>query len=518
MKHNIFIAALAGMLSCNAIASTLIPDLPDITAPTDEAVSVSTAPLLTANMLNAVESDSGAATTSFEIIQTDWMIYEPIESVELLGGYYDSENGLTYGGLLYSDLAVNIDLEIDNEKVTTIRVKNNAEVELRNSNGDILGIISGLAAAAEKISLGGDNELIKVKTFNNAIVINWPLYISADNNEIDFVMQAVISDSGAIGIRSSISDISHVLFDQQGGLVGCQMRLNNTLMPAENMKSLPKWKEIYQNNNESEWSLLCSANDSGDAIRIQSLSNTGIEAFDTPIIKRSIVHDEESGSALLSYQLNENETLDPGTQYHLIHRQALNDQSQNTDRAEIFTPWSKPVAFTTALNTDYSTNIRGASDFISGQPKTFEVTVTNNGTDTGTPKLELKVPVNAITLVNGSLADFFSIGTGEKQCSSTSINNNVTTLSCDLSSLAANQDLTTNVTITVNDTVDSVQYRVCDAIACENTAFQNLAINVSSDSDSSAPTSTTTSSSSSSGGAFALLLLATPFLRRRKQA
>lgn len=516
MKNRLSLAVLASILSPSILASTAIPSAPDITSPSNEAVNVSVTPLLSANPATTVNSDDGVPVSNFKLLQTSWMIYEPIESVQLLGGYYDSSNGLTYGDRVYTDVPVNIDLEVDNEKVTTLRVKTNAQVELRSAAGEILGLVSGLPRTASDVALGGD-ELIKIKTFNNAIVINWPLNTFIGNTDINFVMQAIIADGGSIGIRSSIADINNSLFDQPGGVVGCQMRLNDVLLPASNMKSLASWKGIFQSNDIPKWSLLCTPNSSGDDIKVQNLNDPSLASFDKPVIKNHIIYDEATGDELLSYQLKADEALHPGTKYHLIQQQAINAQIEGST-IEVFTPWSAPVSFTTALDTDYSTDIRGASDFITGQAKTFQITVTNSGVDTGTPKLELKVPVDALSLIDGSMTDFFAIESAGEQCSDTTIKNNITTLSCNLSPLAAGQSRALNATITVNNTVNNIEYRVCDAISCESTEFQNLAINVTSPSDAGSDASgkTTSTSGSSGGGAFALLLLITPFLRRRK--
>jgi len=231
-------------------------------------------------------------------------------------------------------------------------------------------------------------------------------------------------------------------------------------------------------------------------MRLSNLAQPAIPALALPAIQTFT-----SAADILTI-ISEEDELESGTQYQA--------QVRYETTGGDFSNWSDPVSFTTDIDTDYQVDLSGnvSFEFTAGEPRFLTVNVSNEGTDAGHPKLQLRLPFNVLDGLDGTVSDFYSIsGCG----SSVVINGGASVVSCDLAELGAESSVDVTATLTLKEGVDVIEYRVCEQDLCDEVPYESLAVSVVAGVPPPTPGGSSISSSSS-GGAFWYLLLGLPVL------
>lgn len=527
-KRIIATSSLLALLGASQLqatpANTFVMERPTVTSPKNND-TVSKSPALAGSNAVAKDTATGNALTDLVLEQSQWLVYEPDETLDILGGFHTLKHGLNLlNDNMYQDVDYPLDTTIDGAKVKKLRIYAAATVELLDSDNKLLGKIKAIPTALHKIQPShGDNSdaLIFVKHYNNGVIINWPLKSTDTSAPWSATLQAVINDNGEIGIRSSVNDLSNSLFALTDGSVGCTLRSQDTLQPSNPFNSLNSLKSRLE-SSVSKFSWICEKGDDGN-IKNTAYKDATPQQFTIPDYKIFTSTDK-------TYTLKESEALKTGHKYNAHVRYTGTSATYTDDKS--YSSWSKPVTFVTDIQSLYSITTPKDIKFVAGKAKTLSFEFSNTGTEAGSPSVSVRVPFNVISRLNGTLSDFYSSSIDGKKCGDIKSENNSSTFTCSVDKLSPGESRKFDVKLTFNKDDKELEYRVCEASKCDKAPYSRLPVTVESDAakkpsdnqkkepakekgTSSKPKES--SSSSSGGGAFWLLLLALPLFRMARK-
>lgn len=527
-------AALLSPLATAGISIVAIPDTPTIEAPTADAVDVSITPEISGTAPSAtrtgpptpalVKAESEDYPVSLDT--AEWLFFEPQDNLTILGGYEQS----------YPDLATSkkdwiisspISFSIDDETVTDLQIYNNGTVILLNSNGDELAWVDANPDYTSRYQSGEVNAVIYVRAISSTLMtVTWQF----ENSEFSQTtwsntLQAVIETTEpAVGFKMSLTDFDDDFFTINNGYLGCGIRYTRNIdsvdtifygsasyTPAELKTAYDASKESDSPSNASRvcyFDLLHSLTNANPIKLAQYDDPTPVEAA-VPAFHK-VTTDENP------HTLTTEEMLEPGKNYAALLRYAVTDN----ENFNAYSAWSEQIEFSTELNTKYAMSANATSAFTQGVAKTLTFTLTNNGSDAGEPRAEVRLPFNVLSGVKGTFNA--AMAEGITASCNTSVVGTVTTLGCTLKGLAAGESADFTATITLNDLgSQDIEYRVCETLleGCTNASFKTLNVTVSAQASEAPGNGDDTSSSSSGGGStfwFLLLSLPLTLLRRSR--
>lgn len=451
------------------------PLAPEINTPENNATDVSKTPVLTAS--------------TDEQIATDWLIYEPSEFVQIIGGWQTEDSGLQHLDNVFQDIDYPLNTTIDGKAVTTLRVYPHGQAELYDADSNKLAFVKMQPDVLANMQ-PTRNGIIAVRQFSDAVAVNW--YLQSKNSEIewDATLQALFTATGYAGIKTSINAFSHEFFDLDAGTLGCGLRING--QEPDGFEYTPagvKTAFTTNGNNYSNFSMLCNLDDDGEEnLAVFSVVTPG--EINLPAI---------SYLSSASNSTTVNPALKAGTDYRV--------QARVKD-GDFYSAWSAPVNFTTAPpQTDYVFTTPTNTSFTAGVSQQLSFTLTNQGQEAGSPVVSVRLPFSVL-----STSGTFNASVAGGSCQ-TSISNNITNLNCTVTELAPNSSVTVIATLGLPVGTDEIEYRACDDGFCTGVDYNRLPVSVTAaNTGNGSNNGSTTETTSSSGGAMWMLLLLLPAL------
>ena len=512
-------AMLASSTAFSGIVTTFVPTEPVIESPQSGDVDVSKTASLTGSTLQALDSEFSSS-ESVVLEEAEWIFYDAESNIRLTGGQvFDSTFGnLSPRGSYSFDFPFN-GVNFDNRAVTTVSVDQEGIVTLQDIDGVDLARVKAQLTHANNIDPATNDAFVAIKTLPNQLMIQFYQKSSASSPSVwSNTSEIIVTDSGQLALRLSNNVLSSDFYNLADGSVGCGISFSGSMTNV--FKSLAAWKVILQADN-TKFSLLCSENVAKNGIQLQTLTEADVINFDLPVIKKVV-------STSTDYTLAANEALEAGKDYIAQLRYTAKAASDNSESPLLNrSAWSKPLSFTTvAAQTSYDVVVPSDLTFVVDEAQSFPVIITNNGSDAGSPLLNILLPYNFLNGMNGSVSDYFNIDMEGAECSVALIAEE-TVMSCSAVELAPGESLTYTATVTLrSNDVTQLKYRICDAINCESTGYTDFAIDVmgsgqnSGEGNGSSSSSSSSNSSSSSSGSSNTLFLALigclTMLRRRK--
>ncbi|MFY9180638.1 MAG: hypothetical protein WAO12_12815, partial [Venatoribacter sp.] len=233
-------AAVALTASLNVLA---VPAIPVISSPLSGATNVERAPAFTADNI------PGNA-------NTQWLVYPEVAGHEYLGGQ-NGTSGLMGFDNAYQDIPYTLTTTIGGKKAAILRVYPYGKAQLLAEDNTVLAQATVQPDALGNIQPAREDALIAVRTFPDAMVVNW--YLKDLNGSVnwDTSVQGVFADNGEVGIKSGINDWDNEFFTLSNGSVGCEVSEGGSWSG-----SLASVKTLLTSNgnNVGKFSLLCEPN------------------------------------------------------------------------------------------------------------------------------------------------------------------------------------------------------------------------------------------------------------------
>lgn len=500
--------ALATAMSSSYGTETFITETPVISNPANEQLDISLHTTLSSALVGGADATTEAALDSLDLVESEWLLYEPVNFVDFIGGYSDSSLGLTHGYQLYRDIEFPAEYVIDGFPVTHLRVHSDASMEVLNISSNsvetTLAVIKALPAAAGTVNLHSFG-LISVKTFANGMAVNWPLTISPQGtvqDPIEVIFQGLVLNNNIIGVKTSQPTTGAELYELDSGGVGCQIRDSGALFPAdetEAFKSMNLWKAERSLGSTGSWSVVCSLNNSGEPF----VSNFGSPALvDIETTEFILLTADREEAALTG-----SNALVPGTSYAVNVRHKYTSSAAQYSGQEVTSQWSETVLFQTENTAVYEVNPPTSGNFTVNEAANLPFTVTNAGTTSGTPVFMMLVPAD-VSPLGDNLSDSYDVQVSSSSCvTDTEVVDSTTVLTCELPNLTVGADFSVDVIATPLTNLVEIGYKVCNSGLCSTTDYEVLSIDPATDnssSDSSSDRDDSTSTSPSSGGSISL--------------
>jgi hypothetical protein len=516
----LFSVASLVAISANAGApSYFIPSEPTVTAPADQASNVAITPELTSSDFLFTESyESGNPPT---LSTSNWVISKKSDNILILGSESASreENGRVRSLSEFSfEYDIPFAITLSDQTATKLQVSTEdgyQSVKLLSSVGNVIAYAD---IGLNEFNFQSERNFIISTASSNSLSLQWHLTNSVSTEAI---IEFILIDSGLNGDQTAKNDIfgwritpneyTNSIFNSENSGAGCEVAIdgNDSTAPSDYSTvsmDLPGWRDA-DSGNYDEFYLACTSKPADEAekhsIHLLEISPVDVTSFLPKINVFS--------SPSESYTLNDGEALNLSTEY-TAQVQHIGGSGELTGGSS----WSAPVSFTTrAADTNYQVTTPTDLAFTVGVAKNLAFKVSNTGTEAGSPKLTIRLPFNALEVLNGSLHDFFQIISNEPNCSMSAMAEK-TDFTCEYDSLAAGGEVQLTTKITVEDiAVESIEYQVCDLDKCDDTPFTTVNISVT-DAEPAAQSPAASSSSSSGGSMFWLLLMAPLLLVRRK--
>jgi hypothetical protein len=514
-------AALLSPLATAGVSIVAIPDTPTIEAPTADAVDVSITPEISGTAASATRT--GPPTVAIAVAESEdypvsldtaeWLFFEPQENLTLLGGYKQSSADLYTSEKTWT-IPSPLNFTIDGSTVSQLSITNHGTVELLDETDAILAKVSAQPYYTSSIQSAEPNALISVKKESDTLMtITWGL-ASSDGADVEWTgkFQAVIETiKPTVGFKMSYSDFEDPFFTLGAETLSCYIRFSESLMGGR--YKLSDLKSRHDNDSSSTSSRACFYNEaSGEDFSVEGIYTS---QFNTPAPSdQSLPTFLEVSTTENPHTLTSDEALEPGTKYGALLRYSMNDG----DSFNAYSAWSEQIEFTTELNTEYAMSANATSAFTQGVAKTLTFTLTNNGSDAGEPRAEVRLPFNVLSGVKGTFNA--AMAEGITASCNTSVIGTITTLGCTLKGLAAGESADFTATITLNDLgSQDIEYRVCETLleGCTGASYNTLNVTVSAQASEAPGNEDDTSSSSSGGGStFWFLLLGLPLTLLRR--
>ena len=491
-------ASLIAVSAHAGVVSTFIPTEPTVTAPADEATDVDITPEFTSSNFAYTESDATAT-----LSQSKWLVNTSDQNIVLLGGQKASNS---YDGNNFEyDIPFNI--SISGQTATKINVTSSGDiktVELLNDQDDLI--------ARAFIELDGfyfqqDANFVLVKTFSNSLQLQWNLINSAN---VEFTAEFILlasadNNSDVFGWRTTPNELTNTLFDSQDSAAGCRVAIDSSNATFDSYdQDFADWKADLSGSYD-KFFLVCSSSPVTGEV---GQYDNALKELTTVDVVNFLPEITFTSSTTESVTLSDAESLNASTEY-TAQVQHIGTGTSGTG----YSNWSAPIAFTTRdADTNYEITVPSDLAFSTGEAKDLTFTIANTGSEEGAPQITIRLPFNALDVLNGTLSDYFNASVGSEDCAMTQ-SGGETNFICQLDSLAANAEAELAATITVADTsITSIEYQVCDTATCGTTEFTSVDITVAD------PTTATPASggSSSGGSMFWLFLMAPLLLVRRK--
>ena len=351
-------------LGSTAMAATF-PEVPSIISPEDGATAVPVAPTI-------------QATPLADLQESTWMIYQPDASLQFLGGV-QSSNSATFvadaaGG--FQEIDTPVAITIDGASVAKLRIYAIGKLEALDESDAVLGRVTVQVDSSNYLP-SASSPYTLVKAYSDAVSVRW---FFAHDNHGEVALEALFTADGRAALRVSPSAVAEGLYTLSEGTAGCALRDNSTL--REENDSLAGWKAVFDAEEFADFSLLCRGG--GGGILLGTLAQPAIPALALPAIQTLT-----SAADILTI-ISEEDELESGTQYQV--------QVRYETTGGDFSNWSDPVSFTTDVDTNYQVDLSGNVDFefTAGEPGVLIVNVSNEGTDAGHPKRQVRLPFNVL--------------------------------------------------------------------------------------------------------------------------
>jgi len=497
-------AITAGMFSqfsnAGVVQAYHFPQIPTVTSPAYRATDVELPLAIESSAMQEADQFRTPTTGNLTFTEASWIFYPRDDSITyVLGRRGDDQLDLQAIGeeFVFYFVPDGLDLEFNGLTVSKLRISNQGNIDLLTDTDSEIGEITYQPDRTWD-TIPSNSIKTFVKSFEDYLLINTAYSTQAYTN--DATIQIVIADNGNILMRTAPKDLSSDFFSSTNSSFGVTLG-NQTLK-----NSLSDWKTTLTNNQQTDFGLVFNINE----------SNQLVAQIPTVFDIASNVEPAIVSETVSSITADLSSSLEAGTEYFA---QVRHKATNSSDQAR-YSNWSGAVNFTTALNSEYEiSGLQKPTSIITGTPVKLSMEVSNTGTDGGKPRVEIKLPFNAISNLNGTLSDFFAaevIWNGEDFGSNCAVNvaNDETFIGCTLP-IDSQDSEDFEATFTFYEAgQQSYAYRVCETKLnrCDDAAFTSESITVQSPSD---PNNT---NGGSSGGALSLLLLAVPFIRRRYAA
>ena len=499
----LFSVASLVAISANAGAPNyFIPSEPTITAPADQATDVAITPELVSSDFEFTETYEPSNDPALSA--SKWLSYQSDESIDLLGG-----KKLSYSNYHQSDFeyAIPFPINISGQLATKIRVNSSGDIRIV----EILNVQNTQIARAflelNEFDFQPNMNFVVVKKFSSSLQLQWNLI---NEQGVEITAEFILFDNGndssdVFGWRTTPNEYTNSLFDSSNSAAACRVSTDNINTSQSSFdKDFDTWKDLLSENYD-KFFLACTSSpkDGGYEIQLKELNIVDVTNF-LPEINFYT-------SSTENITLSDAERLNASTKY-TTQVQHIGAEGQLIAASS----WSAPVSFTTrAADTNYQVTTPTDLAFTVGVAKNLTFKVSNTGSEAGSPQVTIRLPFEALNVVNGTVKDFFSVSIGNQDCEMTQ-SAGQTDFVCQLDSLAAATEVQLATKITAeNDAVKSIEYQVCDLDKCDDTPFTTVNISVT-DAEAATQSPAASSSSSSGGSMFWLLLMAPLLLVRRK--
>lgn len=493
-------AASLTAISANAGApSYFIPTEPTVITPADQATDVEITPALTSS--DFLFSENLAPDNNPTLSISNWVISKKSAAITILG----SEKASNQSPAVFSfEYDVPLAINISGQTVTKLQVV----VDGAYQTVKLLSIEDKIIALADiafsNFDFQTDRKFVISKTSSNSMLLQWHLK-DAESTEaiIEFMLidtgldDANIAKADVFGWRTTPNEYANTLFDSENSGAGCKVATDNTSSNSSYVgDAFLDWKAAEAGTYDKFY-LACTsastANEGEYAVNQVELNLTDVTSFLPDITVFS--------SATEAHTLDDASRLSPNTEYSV--------QVQHTGITAPLTgdsSWSTPVSFTTrAADTNYQVTVPTDLAFTTGQAKDLAFNISNTGSETGAPRVIIRLPFEALSIIEGTISDFFNVSIGDNNCELYQ-SDGKTDFVCHLDSLEAAAEVQLTAKLTVQDTtISKIEYQVCEPAKCAATAFTAVGITV------------TTSGGSSSGGSMFWLFLMTPLLLVRRK-
>lgn len=503
MKGILYPVLLAAAISpaVNAgIITTYFPAEPDVTAPANESTDVETSATLSTTAL--AETDYQGTTSSGNLTLTGvrWYLNSDTDkSVQIFGGMKNADTPTPFSEMpeeIYDYIVPeDLTLTFESTQISAIRIYNTGKAELLSDANSTVGTVFVQPDTLDNVQPGNEARIF-VKTFSNAVAIKWNFTASATSTDV--TVEAAIKDDGAITIVADSSDLTSDLYTLSNGILGVE------LGSSSDTRSLAQWKSAIE-SIVSDFGVLFELNES-DVLTASTVTPTTLSSYSEPLLSEVTSETVTTEDAVLA----------PGTEYTIFAQHI----TQNTSNSTVYSSVSEASNFTTELNSNYSLTVQGETSVALDEPTSFEFEITSDGEHYGSPRVQVKLPFNALDELNGSLSSFFNGevidgDSGEGECA-VSIVNNETFISCD-NPMDVGDSMTFKATATFYTAgTTNIEYRVCETLLdrCDDAEYTTFSVTVTADVDE-APDADS-GSSSGGGAAFWFLLLSLPLTLLRR--
>ncbi|EAT10963.1 hypothetical protein HF888_13155 [Bermanella marisrubri] len=503
MKRNLFFSILfisASQLSYAGSSVAYFPAKPEVTAPTQQEKNVALEATFETSGMEIIDSQGNPSADGITFKEVRWYLqHEPQgldQTITILGGQRALGDHFIALGVMPEqsyDYTVSEDLNLsfDDIAVPTLRIFNTGKVELISESNTVIGTVSAQVEHLYDIEPADFEPRIIVKEYNNAVAVRWSFEAHPEGY---VTIEAIIKDDENIALLSDPSLLTDDIFTLNSGEVGV------TIGSKEQTQSLADWKTTLTQNSISNFGLFFE--NSTEELLTKTTESTNLSTFSAPVFIETTA---ESFSSTQS--------IDPGIEYNVYSQHIATNQYDYT----IYSSLSDPIRFSSLLNSSYTLTLNSDKKAVIGEPKTFDFSLASTGEHLGTPRVELKLPFNALNNLNGNLSDFYSAESDyiESDCG-VEIIGGETILSCINPMEPGDTDsVTFNATFNEADST-SIQYRVCESKLnlCEGVEYETISISV--ETDDSATTSDSQQESSGGGALLWLSPLLLCLIRRRK--
>lgn len=508
LRLSVALATIA-VSSAHASTSTFIPAEANIESPTNNATAVSNTPRFESSLPTAINSDTQSAVEVSQT-QTDWLLYAPDENIILFGGAQSSSEPGIIAAESTKTIELPFSITVFDNKVTKMTVSQAGDITFKSDAGIVLAEMAARIDHSYYTQSSNTHSLAAIKFLPTQILIQW-YHKSIDNapDAWQSDIQAIITSSGIFGIRLSENNYTNDIFNLTTGHLGCSLRNTDSTLFGK-FTDLADWKSLA--GADENFSVACQAEGFLDhSVNIVSFEEAAPVMFDLPEL--SVIT-----SDAIQHQLSNEQALENSTVYALQARHHVKETSDISANPVIKTSaFGEAVSFVTegidlALEVSISSNL----NFVVDQAKKFSLTITNNNAEVAHPTAQIILPFDFTQNLNGSTSDFFNSSVDGGTCT-VGLDNNQTTLSCLIPSLAAGASATIQATATMpNADIKQIQYKVCETAFCSSKSATSVSVTVTTQSSSNDDTSSTKASSSSSGGSLFWIFAALPLLRRRR--
>ena len=461
---------LATLCSSSFAVGAYFPAQPTIDSPAADADNIELNPELSGSALAEIDS-SGNMGSSGNIVFTsaEWRVFEPDNRNVVYGGMRGDDtvslNNIPESIFLYT---IPAGLSIGDTIASQLSISSRGSAQLQTESGTVITEVTALPGPLTELRPTGTKSII-VRAFEKGdagtfgVLIQWKFTQMVSSEEL--ITQALFLENGATYMFLLPKDMNDTVYSSTDSLFYV------STAGSSYSDSLAGWKAflLSEDSEITDFALAFSADESGVVQPGSSPNGSPGPSTHEDLVSYQDV-DVTSPEALLD--------LSPGTEYAM---QVQYTASENSN--ERFSNWSAVRQFTTKLSTDYEASVTSDEQVVATVPSEFFITVTNKGEDTGRPRVEVRLPFNALEVVSGSFNEHYLPFTeAENQnCDDfTDPNSNQTSLYCEFDSVSSEANLVSFTTTFYENGPNSIEYRVCETILnrCDGIEYNTLSLSV----------------------------------------